>query len=95
MNVYKKIIEQKKIEKEFALEVEMCLSHKISDLEDREPDEDGYKHDQWEERLDSLTEIYDFLQDLIDVPEEEQQELLEELKSSVIYYQLTWGGLKR
>lgn len=72
------------------------LENKLDDLSIKEPDTDGYRYEKWEERYSDLEEIKDVLENITnEVDIEAKKDLFEELQCLALFYQITWGGLKR
>lgn len=65
-------------------------------MEDREPDSDGFKHEEWEEKCDELDQIEERLELYFDIMDDNEKcEEWEEIKAMIFDYQATYGGLSR
>lgn len=72
-----------------------CLEERKNVIEDAEPMDYGYRYEKWEEKLSELDDIINDIESLINMSIKERKEKLENIKCDVIYYQFTYGGLKR
>lgn len=67
------------------------IENRISWTEEREPEYDGVAHDEWDDKIESLNEMIECIDNIHEVIDE----AVTELKDLVTDYQYTYGGLSR
>jgi hypothetical protein len=76
--------------------IQLSLEMRMDWLNDREPESYGLVHDEWDEKVDDLQEIMDYVDELKEETDiEKQKELIDDIKNSADTYQVMHGGLKR
>jgi protein subunit release factor A len=65
-------------------------------MDAREPESDGIKHENWEEKYDALSEILDKAEELMEIINTDKaEELAKELQNDIYDFQEEYGGLSR
>lgn len=80
--------------KEVLNDILFVLQDRREAVELMEPMSDGYYYEKWEEKLSELESIIETLENILDIDIIYEKDV-QQLQSSIMFYQLNYGGLKR